>query len=405
MKNNMHHDDPSTETHLSVQDEISRGLKPSVSFETFVFLLIFCAFFGYLGYRMGPIHLINTMISTAFDLLINTTFYIMAVAVLAGALGDVFTEFGVISFINVLLSPIIQPIYGLPGATLVGVFATYLSDNPAIIAFAKNQQFKHYFKKYQFPALTNIGTSFGMGFIVSAAIAGMAPEGTSYIRPILFGNLAAVVGSIISTRLMLYHASKKYALTETFEVEEGQEAYDILKYRKIRKGAIGTRLLAALLEGGKKGVDLGFDIIPGVLIVTTLIILLTNGAGPNGIYDGSPYQGIALIPALAEKIDFILTPLFGFQHFEAVSVPLTALGSAGAAVGLIPDLIAQKLANPHDIAVFVAMCMCYSGYLSTHIVMMETLGEDDLTGKAILSHTIGGIGAGVTAHLLMTFFG
>lgn len=54
------------------------------------------------------------------------------------------------------------------------------------------------------------------------------------------------------------------------------------------------------------------------------------------------------------------------------------------------------LAN--DVAVFTAMCMCWSGYLSTHVAMMSSLKANKLTGKAILSHTIGGLCAGVAAN-------
>jgi len=53
-----------------------------------------------------------------------------------------------------------------------------------------------------------------------------------------------------------------------------------------------------------------------------------------------------------------------------------------------------------DIAVFTAMCMCWSGYLSTHVSMMNSLNCKQLINKAILSHTIGGLCAGVAAHWL-----
>ena len=43
-----------------------------------------------------------------------------------------------------------------------------------------------------------------------------------------------------------------------------------------------------------------------------------------------------------------------------------------------------------------------SGYLSTHVAMMNALGFSPLTGKAILSHTLGGLAAGVCAHWLYT---
>ncbi|NLY21647.1 MAG: hypothetical protein GXZ08_10265 [Tissierellia bacterium] len=371
--------------------------------ETLLFLVGLVGIFGYISSIMGGINTINTMINTAYDLLFNTAFYIMAVAVLAGALSEILTEFGVIAATNKLLSPIVKPIFGLPGASTIGILTTYLSDNPAILTFANNQQIRRYFKKYQLPALTNIGTAFGMGLIVSAAVAGMAPEGESFLTAVLIGNVAAIVGALVSTRLMLIASAKKYGKEADCEVE-GDSDYDILNYREVRTGGVGSRLMSAALDGGGAGVQLGIDIIPGILIITTLVLMLTNGTGAVGVYDGSAYQGIGLLPMLGEKINFILKPMFGFQNVEAIAVPLTALGAAGAAVGIIPEMIANGIANTHDIAVFVAMCMCFSGYLCTHVVMMESLDEKDLILPAILSHTVGGLCAGVAANLMFNFF-
>jgi hypothetical protein len=46
------------------------------------------------------------------------------------------------------------------------------------------------------------------------------------------------------------------------------------------------------------------------------------------------------------------------------------------------------------------MGMCWSGYLSTHTAMLDSLGYRKLIGKAIGAHTIGGLCAGVAAHWL-----
>ena len=51
-------------------------------------------------------------------------------------------------------------------------------------------------------------------------------------------------------------------------------------------------------------------------------------------------------------------------------------------------------------AVFTAIGMCWSGYLSTHTAMLDSLGYRELTTKAILAHTIGGICAAIFAHAL-----
>lgn len=127
------------------------GTKKIVSPEVFVFLAVFFGLFVYIGCVMGAVNMLQTMMKTAFRLLTDTVLYIMAIAVLAGAVSGLFSEFGVIALLNKLLSPVIRRVYGLPGASTVGIFTTYLSDNPAILALANDNNFRRYFKKYQLP--------------------------------------------------------------------------------------------------------------------------------------------------------------------------------------------------------------------------------------------------------------
>lgn len=376
------------------------NIKSAFSIETLIFLGVFGVLFGFLGVNMGAVNMLNTMMNTAYDLLMNTVLYIMAIAVIAGALSGLLTEFGVIAAVNKILSPLMKPLYGLPGAGIVGVLTTYLSDNPAILALAEDKNFSRYFKKYQLPALTNIGTAFGMGLIITAFMAGIKnPVGGNFVKAALIGNLGAIIGSIISVRIMLIKTKRLFG-TEEYVCKDTNTSSISLNEREIRSGGVGGRFLEAMLEGGKSGVSTGVAIIPGVLVICTVVMMLTNGPGPDGIFTGQAYEGVGVIPWLAEKIDFILTPLFGFSSAEAIAVPITALGAAGAAIGLVPGLVNQGMATFNDIAVFTAMCMCWSGYLSTHVAMMDSLNFRELTGHAILSHTIGGLCAGISAHII-----
>ena len=371
--------------------------------EVFIFLTLFLAFFVYLGSQMGVANMLNTLMNTAYKLLMETVLYIMAIAVLAGAISALFSEFGVIALLNKLLSPVVAFLYGLPGASAVGIFTTYLSDNPAILTLADDNNFRRYFKKYQLPALTNIGTSFGMGLIITTFMLGL---GKNFGLAVLVGNLGAVIGSIVSTRLMLNFTKKLYGTEAPCELSDSGEEIDIHHYRKVRDESTARRFMDAMLEGGKTGVDMGLSVIPGVLIICTLVLMLTNSM-PQGGYTGGAYEGVAVLPWLGQKLSFIIQPLFGFQSPEAISVPITALGAAGAAIGIVEKLVQSRLAGAHDIAVFTAMCMCWSGYLSTHVAMMDALKSSHLTGKAILCHTIGGLCAGVSANLifqLLTMF-
>ena len=375
-------------------DKIYPAQKKVLDKEVFIFLTVFLAFFVYLGSQMGVANMLNTLMNTAYKLLMETVLYIMAIAVLAGAISALFSEFGVIALLNKLLSPVVELLYGLPGASAVGIFTTYLSDNPAILTLADDNNFRRYFKKYQLPALTNIGTSFGMGLIITTFMLGL---GRNFGTAVLVGNLGAIIGSIISTRLMLGCTRKLYGTEAPCELSDSDEDIDIRKYRKVREESSARRLMDAMLEGGKTGVDMGLSVIPGVLIICTLVLMLTNGM-PQGGYTGGAYEGVALLPWLGQKLSFIIQPLFGFQSPEAIAVPITSLGAAGAAIGIVEKLVQSRLAGAHDVAVFTAMCMCWSGYLSTHVAMMDALKSSHLTGKAILCHTIGGLCAGIFAN-------
>lgn len=383
--------------------------KKAVSLETFVFIGAVAIVFGYLGSVMGVDKMFNTFMNTAHYLLIDVVFFIMAIAVLAGAFAALLSEFGVVALINRIISPIIRPIYGLPGAASIGMITTYLSDNPAIISLAHDKGFKKYFKDYEIPTLCNLGTAFGMGLIVSTFMIGLG-DGTEYIVPVILGNVGAFVGSVISVRIMTQFTKKYYNVKKVDKSlsSEKPSVNDFMKTREVRDGNVFERVLDATLEGGKTGVDLGLAIVPGVVIICTLVMLFTFGPSEtvNGVavYTGAKKEGVALFPKIGELLSPILNPLFGFTSAEAIAFPITSLGSVGAAMGLVKDFMARNLIGPNDIAVFTAMGMCWSGYLSTHVGMMDALNVRKLASKAIISHTIGGLVAGIAAHYMYVLF-
>ncbi|WP_297809766.1 hypothetical protein [uncultured Finegoldia sp.] len=373
-----------------------------VRLESFFTIFVVFGLFGYIANIMGLGNMFNTIMKTAHDLLLNTVFFIMAIAVLTGALSKIFSEFGVIALINKLISPIMKPLYNLPGASALGILTTFLSDNPAIIGLAKDKGFAKYFKNYQLPTLCNLGTSFGMGFIVWTFMSSLG-HGTKYLKAASLGVLGATIGSIVSVRIMMYFTKKYYEDTDENLAVEDENIVE-----EIEEQTLIERILNSMLEGGKAGVQAGMDIIPGVVVICTLVMILTStGTVQNGVmvYTGKAYEGVGLIPKLGAILNPILKPLFGFSSSECIAFPITALGSVGAALGLVPKLLEKNLINGNDIAVFTALGMCWSGYLSTHVGMMDTLNARKLAPKAILSHTIGGLAAGISAHFLFMLLG
>jgi hypothetical protein len=292
-----------------------------------------------------------------------------------------------------------KPLYNLPGVAALGAVMTFLSDNPAIISLAHDKNFSQYFKKYQLVSLTNFGTAFGMGLVVLAFMIGKGFGSGAAV-----GILGAFIGSIVSTRLMQRFTLKSYPEMDAPVVEGATEGNEQnISYKS--EGSVLQRFLNGVLDGGKEGVNIGLAIIPGVLCISTVVMMLTFGpSGEHGEYTGAAYEGVPVITMLAEKINVVFDWLFGFTDPHQIAFPITALGAVGAALGIVPGFASQGWVDGNAIAVFTAIGMCWSGFLSTHTAMLDSLGYRGQTSKAILAHTIGGLAAALVAHWAYMLF-
>ena len=380
-----------------------KRIVPAVTTETIVALVLVSGLFAVFTWKMGLANMFKTMMGTAHDLVLNTVLFLMGVIILAGAFTSFLAEFGIVGIANRLLSPLMKPLFGLPGATSVGVVATYLSDNPAIMPLGSGKGFLKYFKRWQLTTLVNLGTVFGMGLIVTTFMLAQSSGDAPLARAVLLGNLGAILGGIVSVRLMGYFGKRKYGREAPVLTEE-EEGYDILRFRQVREGNVLQRTLQSLLDGGTHGVQTGLDIMPGVVIICTSVMMLAYGAGEDG-YTGAAYEGIAFFPWISEKLSFIIEPLFGFSHPEAIAFPVTSLGSVGAAIAMVPKFLSSGIIGAKEICVFTAIGICNAGFLSTHVGMMDGIRERDLTNVAIATHFAGGLSAGVFGHVLFLLFG
>ena len=371
-------------------------------------LIVIVALFGYLSSVMGFTNMLNTIMRTAHDLLLNTVFYLMAMCVLTGALSRIFSVFGVVDLLQKMLKPVLRPLFNLPGVSSAGALMTFLSDKPAIISVAKNPKFARYFKRYQHISLVNFAGSYAMGLLVIIFMMGHG----FYTEP-FYGLVGAIIGSIIATRLMQRFILKEFPQYKDEDVIENKEQ-DMVNGKWVNgkyethpddpRQTLFVRVLDALLDGGKGGVEVGLAIIPGVLIISTLVMTLTFGSDPEtGTYTGEAYQGTELLPLLAGKAGFVFHWLFGFTASELVAFPITALGTVGAALGLIPEMMTKGIIDSNAIAVFTAMGMCWSGFLSADAATLDSLGYRHFISRSFTCTFFGGIAAGIITHWLYVF--
>lgn len=372
--------------------------KKDVTLETFVVLIILSIYFIGMSKAMGTSNFFGTLMATAHDIILQTAFFIMGLAVIANAFSSLMAEFGIMALVNRIISPLMRPLYGLPGTSVLAAVTCFLSDNAAVAGLVKEEEFIKYFTIPERPLLVNLGTSFGMGLIVWTTMVAFSPEPV-YAKSASLGVLAALVGSVVSVRLFRVFVKKYYKIEGKMPRIDAKE----MRKREVREGSFFQRGLSAVLDGGMDGVQVGIDIIPGVVFISTVIMTLTNNP-PAGGYTGGAYEGIGLLRQASDYIMPVIGPILGLSSAEALAFPLTSLSAVGAAISLVPNMLAEGFIGPKDFAVFTAIGITYSGFFSTHVALMDEIGTRELSGKALITHLIGGIVAGVVANLLFTIF-
>ena len=372
------------------------GFLRSRRVEALVFLAVLSVFFGSLGWRMGSANLLNSIMATAFDLLTNTVFFIMSITVLSGALAKLFIEFGVLRLVEYVLRPLMRPLYNLPGVAALASVMTFLSDNPAIMSIAHDKNFRSYFTDRELVSLPNFGTAFGMGLIVVTYMTSLG-----YFSAAMLGVAGAALGGVVATRLMQRLCRSEFPTLSDEQRRQREASADEGQIAFRSEGSFFERFLNSILEGGKSGVDLGLAIIPGVLIISTLVILITFGPKDPAVgYQGLAGEGVPVLPWVVGKMGFLFRWLFGFEHAELIAFPVTSLGSVGAALSLFPEFLKSGFIGGNEVAVCTGMGMCWSGFLSTYTAMYDALGMRRCLGRAIVSQVIGGVCAGAIAHFL-----
>ena len=314
------------------------GFLRSRRVEALVFLAVLSVFFGSLGWRMGSANLLNSIMATAFDLLTNTVFFIMSITVLSGALAKLFIEFGVLRLVEYVLRPLMRPLYNLPGVAALASVMTFLSDNPAIMSIAHDKNFRSYFTDRELASLPNFGTAFGMGLIVVTYMTSLG-----YFSAAMLGVAGAALGGVVATRLMQRLCRSEFPTLSDEQRRQREASADEGQIAFRSEGSFFERFLNSILEGGKSGVDLGLAIIPGVLIISTLVILITFGPKDPAVgYQGLAGEGVPVLPWVVSKMGFLFRWLFGFEH-GVDSVPGHVVGLCGRGAIAISRVLEKRI--------------------------------------------------------------
>ncbi|GEN49382.1 YjiH family protein [Alkalibacterium pelagium] len=207
------------------------------------------------------------------DGLLTTLYITFFVGILALPL---LTHFGIVEFVGILLGPVVEKLFRVPGYSLIDAIASFVGDGTIGIVVTDKQYQRGYYNKRE---AYIIATSFSIvGIAFAAAVADLL--GFSAIFPIFYGSIVVVtlILAFITARLPLKKFEPEYYKGKEPKSVEVPEDKTIMEhsYEAAIEQAEQTSIKGAFLEALKNIVDIYVGFLPIIMAVGTISLVIAE---------------------------------------------------------------------------------------------------------------------------------
>jgi len=252
------------------------------------------------------------------DGLLTTLYITFFVGILALPL---LTHFGIVEFIGILLGPVVEKLFRVPGYSMIDAIASFVGDGTIGIVVTDKQYQRGYYNKRE---AYIIATSFSVvGIAFAAAVADELGFGS--IFPIFYGSILVVtlIIAFITARLPLkkfeptYYEGKE---PKTVEVPEDETMVEYA-YDSAVEQAKETKVLDAFIEAVKNIIHIYIGFLPIIMAVGTISLIIA---------EYTPFFDVISAP---------LVPLYEFIGYSSdVAAQMAPASLAGFADMYLPAL-------------------------------------------------------------------
>ncbi len=207
------------------------------------------------------------------DGLLTTLYITFFVGILALPL---LTHFGIVEFVGILLGPVVEKLFRVPGYSMIDAIASFVGDGTIGIVVTDKQYQRGYYNKRE---AYIIATSFSVvGIAFAAAVADELGFGS--IFPIFYGSilLVTLVIAFITARLPLkkfeptYYQGKK---PKSVEIPEDETVVEYA-YDSAVEQAKETKVLDAFIEAVKNIIHIYIGFLPIIMAIGTLSLIVAE---------------------------------------------------------------------------------------------------------------------------------
>ncbi|WP_158735417.1 YjiH family protein [Alteribacillus sp. YIM 98480] len=238
---------------------------------------------------------------------------LITVFLFAGFFLPFLLNFGLLEFCGAILTPIMRPLFTLPGRSSIDCAASWMGDGTIGVLLTNQQYEQGYYSKREAAV---IGTTFSIVSITFSIVILSEMDLMQYIVPYYFTIVAAgVVAALIMPRIPPLSLKKDHYFNETNKKEDDSSPpeYNPFQWglKQAAQKAVQNRA-SSIVNGGLKNVlDMWIGVIPVVMALGTAAVVIAETT-PFFEIIGMPFVPLLEFMQVPEAAEASQTMVIGF---------------------------------------------------------------------------------------------
>ena len=271
-------------------------------------------------FKIGPDWVISE--STGGLILNDLILKLFTIFMFASFLLPFLTEFGLLEYVGVLLTPIMRPLFNLPGRSSIDCVASWVGDGTIGVTLTSKQYEEGYYSKKEAAIIATTFSAVSITFclVILGQVDLTHLFGPYYLTVVLSGVVAAVVMPKIpplSKKEDSFFNNEKKDLGE--DIPSGFTKRQWALNLAVNKAENNLDAKKFIINGIKSVLDMWLGVLPAIMAFGTLGLILAENT-PIFEWMGVPFIPVLKILQIPYPVEVSKTIMVGFADMFLPSV-------------------------------------------------------------------------------------
>ncbi len=240
----------------------------------------------------------------------------------AGFLLPFLTDFGLLEFVGALFTPIMRPLFGLPGRSSIDCIASWVGDGTIGVALTNKQYEEGYYTEKESAVISTTFSAVSITFclVVLSQVGLTKYFAPYYLTIIVSGLMAAIIMPKLpplSRKKQVYYKGRKKDMGEN--VPAGYTNAEWGVNLAIQKAEESGNIKNFIKNGSKTVLDMWLGVLPVIMAFGTIALIIAENT-PIFAWLGMPFIPILKLLRVPYALEASQTIMVGFADMFLPSV-------------------------------------------------------------------------------------